>query len=106
MLFSLYEFLLSSSDGNHFSYPSYYILPTAVHSKVFVVLQFIFLLNAPIGGRGWVVIVQYLVSFLILQSSRWGRECLLLYFNYLHNVTWLLVFYVSYSWYHGLVCSV
>ena len=37
-------------------------------------------------------VMQYLVSFLVLQSSRWGRECLLLYFNYLLYVIGLLVF--------------
>ena len=40
-----------------------------------------------------------IVSFLVLQSSCWGREGWLLYFNRLSNILWLLVC-------HGLVCSV
>ena len=45
-------------------------------------------------------------SFLVLQSSWWGGEAWLLYFNYLPDVLLLLVFCVSSSWCYGLVCSV
>ena len=44
--------------------------------------------------------VQYLLSFLVLQSSRWGREKWLLYFNCLLDAIWLSVFCVSSSQYH------
>ena len=40
--------------------------------------------------------MQYLVSFLVLQSSRGKRD--------LVDVRWLLVFCLSSSWCHGLVC--
>ena len=51
-------------------------------------------------------VMQYIVFFLVLQSSCWGREGRLLYFNHLLAVVWLLVFCVSSSWCRGLVCSV
>ena len=38
--------------------------------------------------------MQYLVSFLVLQSSRWGRESWLLYLGCCLAVVWLLVLYV------------
>ena len=52
-------------------------------------------------------VVQYLVSFLVLKSSRWGRErerngCLKIAFN----VIGLLVLCVSSSRCNGLVCTV
>ena len=50
-------------------------------------------------------VVQYLVSFLVLQSSHWGRErdgC----FKIAFNVLGLLVLCVSSSRCNGLVCSV
>ena len=37
-------------------------------------------------------VMQYFVSFLVLQSSRWGREGWLLYFNCLLGIMWLLLF--------------
>ena len=40
--------------------------------------------------------IQYLVSFLVLQSSRLERKSWLLYFNWLYVVMWL--FSVSSSW--------
>ena len=49
--------------------------------------------------------VQFLV-FLVLQSSRWGRESWLLYFNCLLDAMWLLVLCVSSSWCWGLVSIV
>ena len=44
------------------------------------------------------------VSFLVLRSSCRGRESWLLNFNCLLDVMWLLLFCVSSSWCHGLVC--
>ena len=49
---------------------------------------------------------QYLVSFLIFQSSWWGKESLVLYFNCLPCVSWPLVFWGSSSRRRELVCSV
>ena len=49
-------------------------------------------------------VVQYLVAFLVLQSSRWGRERWLL--KNAFNVMGLFVLYVSSSLCNGLVCSV
>ena len=34
-------------------------------------------------------VMQYLVSFLVLQSSHWGRDSWLLYFHCLLDVIWL-----------------
>ena len=56
-----------------------------------------------LDGTGFVV--QYLVFFLVLQSSYLGRESYLLCFNCLFDVMWLFVFCDGSSRYHGLVCS-
>ena len=51
-------------------------------------------------------VMQYFVSFLVLQSScPRKRESPLLYFTFLFAYMGLLVFRVSSSWYRGLVCS-
>ena len=42
-------------------------------------------------GYGSRLVMQYFVSFLVLQSSHWGRESWLLYFNCLLAVTCQLV---------------
>ena len=55
---------------------------------------------------GLCFVMQYLVSFLALQSSCQGRESWLFYFNYLPDVLKVLVFNGSSSWCHVLVCSV
>ena len=57
---------------------------------------------APIVNGGGLVLdacfaVQYCVSFLVLQSSRWGRESWLLYFYLSLKVTLLLLFFASSS---------
>ena len=54
------------------------------------------------------VVGVYLVSlyFLVLQSSRWGKESWLLDFCCVLNVMSLLSFFESSLWCHGLVCSV
>ena len=49
--------------------------------------------------------MHYLVPFLVLQSSRWGRKSWLLYFNGI-LMSFDLLFCVSSSWCHGLVCIV
>ena len=46
------------------------------------------------------------MSFLVLQSSCLGRGGWLLYFCGLLNVIFLLSFFASSSWCHGLVCGV
>ena len=48
-------------------------------------------------------VMQYLLYFLVLQESRWGRESWLLYFDFVLAVLWLLVLCVSSSWCCGLV---
>ena len=48
-------------------------------------------------------VVLYFVSFLVLQSSCWGRESRLLYFSGLLGVMWLLSFTVMWV---GLQCVI
>ena len=48
-------------------------------------------------------VVRYFMSILVLQSSWWGRESWLLYFDCLPGVSWLLC--RSYSRCNGFVCS-
>ena len=48
-------------------------------------------------------VVQYLVSFIVLQSSWWGKESWLLYFNHLADVLWL--FFLTVLWV-GLQCVI
>ena len=43
-------------------------------------------------------VVLYLVSFQVLQQSRWRRESWLLYFSCLLNAMWLLSFFASMGW--------
>ena len=50
-------------------------------------------------------VLQNLVSFLVLQLSRWRRESWLLYLCSVMNVMSLLSFFDSSSWCHGLVCN-
>ena len=50
-------------------------------------------------------VMQYLMSFLVLQSFRCGRESWLLCF-YCLAVVWQLVFLGSSTRYHGSLCSV
>ena len=50
-------------------------------------------------------VMQYLVSYLVFQSSPRGRECWLLYFNCVLAVVRLLVFCVSSLFCPGLVCD-
>ena len=45
-------------------------------------------------------------SFLVLESSRRGRESWLLYFNCVITGMWLIMFCASFSWCHGLVCVI
>ena len=49
------------------------------------------------------LVMQYLVTNLVLQSSRRGRGRRLLYFNRALAVVWPRVFYVSSSWCRGSV---
>ena len=68
---------------------------TAIRFKVVVMLLFYSLfIDAPIFMGNFVLglyfVRQYFVSFLVLQSSCWGRERWLLYFNRLVNVMWML----------------
>ena len=65
---------------------------------------------APIVCEGLVLdpcfVLQYFVSFLVLQSSRWGGgETELLYFCCVLTVMLLLSLFDSSSWCHGLVCD-
>ena len=53
-----------------------------------------------------VFVMQYLASFLELQSPWWGRENWLLFFNCIPDVLWLLVFCGSSSHSCELVCIV
>ena len=68
----------------------------------FFVYSFLF---APIACGGSVFcpcfVMQYFVSFLVLQSSWRGKERWLLYFYFLPGVSWLLVFCGSFSRCHG-----
>ena len=50
------------------------------------------------------IVLQYFVSFLVLQSSRLGKESWLLYFCCVLYVMSLLSFFDSSSRCHGLVC--
>ena len=64
-------------------------MTSAEHSKVVVLVDSLFIVASPpppkffYGGyvRFALFFVHYLVSFLLLQSSPWGRETWLLYFN-------------------------
>ena len=49
-------------------------------------------------------VLQYFVTFLVVQSFLWGRESWLLYFCCVLNVMSLLSFFGSSSQYNGLVC--
>ena len=64
----------------------------------FAVVYSLFIV-APIVCRLFVMVpcfvVQYFVSFLVLQSARWGRESRLLYFCGILNVMFLLSFFAS-----------
>ena len=55
---------------------------------------------------GVLCLVLTLLCCLVLQSSWWGRESWLLYFNCLSDVLWLLVLCGSSSRCRGWVCSV
>ena len=50
-------------------------------------------------------VLQYFVSFLVLQSSLWGRETWLFYFCFVLNAISLLSFFDFFSQCHGLVSS-
>ena len=52
---------------------------------VILLLLFNCLLLLPLSVLGPCFVMQYFVSFLVLQSSRWGKESLLLYFYSLLN---------------------
>ena len=83
------------------------VASTAICSKAMVLLLFIV---APIVcgvfGLGSSFVVQYFVSFLVLQSYRSGRENWFLYFCGILNAMFLLSFSVSPSRCRGFVCSV
>ena len=70
----------------------------------------LFFIVSPIvcGGLGFFcqcLVMLYLVYNLYFQSSRWGRESWLLYFNCLPDDFWLLVFCVSSLQCCELVCT-
>ena len=83
----------------------------AVRSKAVVLLLFDhYLLLLPLFvGRGLYLspccVVQYFASFLVLQSSYWGKKSWLLYFCGILNVMFLLMFFSYFSRCLGLVCS-
>ena len=66
---------------------------SAVSSKAVVLLLFIYCLfySRCLWGIvfGACFVMQYVVSFLVLQPSRWGRESWLLKFYRLLDVMWL-----------------
>ena len=66
-----------------------------------LLLHLLFVFNIVFGHC---FVVQHLVSFLVLQSSCWGRERWLLKIAF--NVMGLLVLCGSSSGCNGLVCSV
>ena len=76
------------------------VASAAIHSEAVFLLLFI-----PIICGGFVLdtcfVMQYFVSFIILQSSLWGRESCLCYFCCVLNAMSLL----SFSLCHWLVCS-
>ena len=77
----------------------------AVRSKAVVLLLFInYLLLFPLYVEVCFVL-QYFVSFLGLQSSRWGSESWSLNFCWVLNVMSLLLIFDTSSRCHGLVCS-
>ena len=84
----------------------------AERSKVVVLLLLFIVCRCPhcSGWGGGLVLglcfgLQYFVSFLDLQSSRWGKECWLLYICSVLNAMSLLSFFVSSSRCLGLVCN-
>ena len=82
-------------------------VPTAVRSKVVVLLLFIKCLSLLPLVLSRCFIFQYFVSILVLQSARWGRESWLFYVYSDLNVKSLLSFLtpscVAMSW--SLVCD-
>ena len=80
----------SSSRCHGFVWGLWYFLIILIIFGGSVVVDSSFI-AAPIacGLFGLCFVVKYLVSFLFLQSSHWGIESCLLYFNCLLDVLWL-----------------
>ena len=81
------------------------VASAAVHSKAVVLLLFIhclLLLRLFVGGLvlGLSFVLQYLVSFLVLQSSGRGRESWLLYFccSECHVAVIILLLFLAVLW--------
>ena len=77
------------------AYHQLQVVQATARSKVVVLLLLTWLISAPIVSGMFVpcFVMQYFVSFLVLQLSCWVRESWLLYFYRLLGVLWLLLFF-------------